>query len=319
MKKAILFLFVVLFIKANHNPLHNIPFKLCAVTDTNLNIFYIGWEYDILEYDNREEIHGLSANSTTADSIGYDSLEYYWGYVISQSVRRRWAEKPTGPHILYRTYDQPIQSHPAVYPINVEACLEKVCKEYARNEREVITILDKTNNGIENDFDYDSDMDYNGDPLFLYRNGKGQCQNFATYMTAIMHSIGIGVNCRTIVSGKIYSWRTYLDWWINTIHNYEFYVLWTEYSYGDKNFAYHMAVNYQGNIYDPSFGLNDSWADYIDELFRYYYNTACENNSPPSDPPGIWDWGANEIPTIPSPTWESSVRHREHPGCEYPR
>jgi len=261
MKKAILFLFVVLFIKANHNPLHNIPFKLCAVTDTNLNIFYIGWEYDILEYDNREEIHDLAAISTTADSIGYDSLEYYWGYVISQSVRRRWAEKPTGPHILYRTYDQPIQSHPAVYPINVEACLEKVCDEYARDENIIQNILHFSSMGIYG-YRYNPMIEFppNEDPLHLFRYASGQCGHFAIYVNAIMHSIGIPINSRTIVSGEISSTVNYIDRWVNTTVNPNLlYRLWTESDHGDYDFLYHMVTNYSETIYDPALGVNYPW------------------------------------------------------------
>jgi len=82
-----------------------------------------------------------------------------------------------------------------------------------------------------------------------------------------------------------------------------------------------MVTNYSGTIYDPALGVNYPWlgtGGYIDEVFRYYYNTACENNSPPSDPPGIWDWGANEMPNMQTPSW-NNIDDNYNDNCKYPR
>lgn len=82
-----------------------------------------------------------------------------------------------------------------------------------------------------------------------------------------------------------------------------------------------MTTRYLSNIYDPALGVNEGWqgsSGYVDEVFRYYYTPACENNSPPSDPPGTWNWSADEIPTMPSPTWNTQ-RTRNHDNCLFPR
>jgi len=71
-------------------------------------------------------------------------------------------------------------------------------------------------------------------------------------------------------------------------------------------------------IADPVYRIYMNWDDYHSDVFRYYYTPACENISPPSDPPGIWDWGANEIPTDVTP-FGRRFRNSDHYNCSYPR
>ena len=331
-------------IKANLTPNHLLMAKFSGLASNN-SINYMILDKTFQLTDNHiVDVNDVRSSGTIPDSIGYDSLSYYWQFKVSP-LRLPRVGTVSGPHIVYRIFAKPIQSHPEVYPINVNACLEKVCKEYAQDQDSALIILELTSAGIYSEnYQYNPMLPIYPSPLDLFRRTRGQCGNFAKYMTGIMHGIGIPANCRTILSGRETSSSTIFDNWVNRYYKINYppndsflCLLWTTESLGNPDlpdgayhYSYHMATNYtQINIsgddttavhyiFDPIFCIDYPWEEWYPEEFRYYYNVPCDDTEPPSTTPGYWDWSADVLPdTIATPNWWNQDR-RNHYECKHP-
>jgi len=326
-------------IRANHTPNHLLQVQYQALpSDNNLN-FITAPDTFQLNHDYFLDIDSVSSVGNLSDSIGYDSLTYAWQFTVS-ALRGPRTGTVSGPHVIYRIFDKPIQSHTEVYPINVNACLEQVCKEYAQDQDSIPIILERTSAGINGEgYTYDPGRGYYDIPIQLYRQRIGLCADFAMYMTAMMHSIGIPINCRTLLSGEEESDSTRMDYWINSYYGTNYPpidtfpdLLWTVRDIGGSwpdgaySFTYHMVTHYAFTdtagthhlIFDPVFNINYRWESWYAREFRYYYNIGCDPTEPPSTSPGFYDWSASTIPTSrPTPKW-GTFKRIFHSNCIHP-
>ncbi len=324
-------------IRTTFSPYHTFNARLKIFPDPADTNFQID-EMDLnFERFAETEINDITTTGNLPHTIGMSSITLLWAFYVSPQTRR-WGVD-TGPHDIYRIYDTPIHSHSSVYPINIDACLEKVCVKYSSNEDDVFEILENTSAGIHAEgYKYvpnDTTRLYSlyPDPLGIYRNESGMCYDFARYMTACSHSVGISANIRSIISGRVDSsgYARVVNWQNSSYSSNIWCRLWTIEGVGGNlddgayNFRYHMVTRYEdrsdtanvvSHIYDPIWNKNDDWENWYPQEFRYYFNINCDSSEPPPIEPAYYDWQNNTISLLIFPYFQ--IQEERDANCTHP-
>jgi hypothetical protein len=307
-----------LYLFSNFAPLHNLNLYLRGfVQNTGIQLNTVPRQFNM--YYQGYNLQNVVSQGPLDTTVNYTQFSYYWA-VNKNSHRPPQIMNSSGPHVIYTTYANPVNT-PYSIPTNTLG-LDLVCKKYANGAHEPHDILAKIMKGIydESQIIYnpgDTAYQYD-DPYYLYRNNHGQCNCYARFFLALAHSIGIPAN-KVIVFSGVYAQQDtvadtiYYDFWRNTCRaGYPIYywdLLWTANitdpqghnggSHGAPcppywSFNYHAMAEFPadtlGNYtaYDPVYDLSGDLDSAYGDWLKFYYTDGQSHNEPPAVPPALF-------------------------------